>query len=82
VNAVAPAAVNTPALEKWSKEQPDPSSIKEYLDHIHPLGYCPGGDVIADVCVFLLSEKARFITGCILPVSGGAELGYRFLNQK
>ena len=34
-------------------------------------------DVIADAAVFLLSAKARFITGCILPVSGGAELGYR-----
>ena len=22
-------------------------------------------------------DKARFITGCVLPVSGGAELGYR-----
>jgi len=41
------------------------------------LGYCPRGDVIADAAVFLLSSKARFITGCILPVSGGAELGYR-----
>jgi len=33
--------------------------------------------VIADAAVFLLSPKARFITGCILPVTGGAELGYR-----
>ena len=32
---------------------------------------------IADACVFLLSEKARFITGHIMHVSGGAELGYR-----
>ncbi|WP_246859020.1 SDR family oxidoreductase [Chitinophaga sp. XS-30] len=32
-------------------------------------------DVIADACVFLLSDKARFITGHILPVSGGTELG-------
>jgi hypothetical protein len=24
-----------------------------------------------------MSNAARFITGCILPVSGGAELGYR-----
>jgi meso-butanediol dehydrogenase/(S,S)-butanediol dehydrogenase/diacetyl reductase len=33
--------------------------------------------VISDACVFLLSEKARFITGHIMHVSGGAELGYR-----
>jgi meso-butanediol dehydrogenase/(S,S)-butanediol dehydrogenase/diacetyl reductase len=77
VNAVAPAGVWTPMLRRWSAEQPDPASIEQYLDDIHPLGYCPEGDVIADACVFLLSEKARFITGTILPVSGGAELGYR-----
>ncbi|MGN6494343.1 MAG: SDR family NAD(P)-dependent oxidoreductase [Agriterribacter sp.] len=77
VNAVAPAGVWTPMLRKWSSEQPQPEIMEKYLNDIHPLGYCPEGDVIADACVFLASEKAAFITGCILPVSGGAELGYR-----
>lgn len=79
VNAVAPAAVNTPMLQSWSREQPDSEAIQSYLDRLQPLGKMPGGDVIADACVFLLSDAARFITGCILPVSGGAELGYRAL---
>jgi meso-butanediol dehydrogenase/(S,S)-butanediol dehydrogenase/diacetyl reductase len=77
VNAVCPAGTWTPMLRKWCTEQPDPSSIESYLDEIHPLGYCPEGDVIADPCVFLLSSKARFITGHIMHISGGAELGYR-----
>ena len=77
VNAVCPAGVWTPMLEQWAAEQADPAGIHEYLDQIHALGYCPSGDVIGDASVFLLSERARFITGCILPVSGGAELGYR-----
>jgi NAD(P)-dependent dehydrogenase (short-subunit alcohol dehydrogenase family) len=77
VNAICPAGVWTPALEQWCGEQPEPATIRAYLDEIHALGYCPHGDVIADAAVFLLSDKARFITGCILPVSGGAELGYR-----
>ncbi|WP_160714225.1 SDR family NAD(P)-dependent oxidoreductase [Chitinophaga solisilvae] len=77
VNAVAPAAVSTPMLEKWSSEQPNADVMQQYLDRLHPLGPMPEGDVIADACVFLLSHAARFITGCILPVSGGAELGYR-----
>lgn len=77
VNAVCPAGVFTPMLEKWCEEQRDPQSMKEYLDGIHPLGYCPKPDVVADACVFLISDRARFITGCALPVSGGAELGYR-----
>ena len=77
VNAVSPAGVWTPMLRSWSQSQPDPAAMESYLNNIHALGYCPNGDVVADACVFLLSEKARFITGCILPVGGGAELGYK-----
>jgi meso-butanediol dehydrogenase / (S,S)-butanediol dehydrogenase / diacetyl reductase len=77
VNAVAPAGVSTPMVKQWIKEQPFPGQMENYLRHIHPLGYCPEGKEIADACVFLLSDLARFITGTILPVSGGAELGYR-----
>ncbi len=77
VNAVCPAGVWTPLLRKWAAEQADAEDVSNYLDSIHVLGYCPEGDVVADACVFLLSDKARFITGCLLPVSGGAELGYR-----
>ncbi|SKB48642.1 NAD(P)-dependent dehydrogenase, short-chain alcohol dehydrogenase family [Sphingobacterium nematocida] len=77
VNSVLPAAVMTPMLKVWAWEQPEPEQVFEFLEDIHLLGYCPEGDVIADACVFLLSDKARFITGVNLPVSGGAELGYR-----
>jgi NAD(P)-dependent dehydrogenase (short-subunit alcohol dehydrogenase family) len=77
VNAISPAGVWTPMLEQWAAEQPDPGAIRNYLDRIHTLGYCPHGDVVAGAAVFLLSDQSRFITGCVLPVSGGAELGYR-----
>lgn len=77
VNAVCPAGTWTPMLRQWCKEQPNPESTERYLNEIHALGYCPEGDVIADACVYLLSDKARFVTGHIMHVSGGAELGYR-----
>jgi len=77
VNAVAPAGVWTPMLREWGQEQENATEIEKYLDNMHPLGYCPEGDVVADACVFLASDMARFITGSIMPVSGGAELGYR-----
>ncbi|MDH7460265.1 SDR family NAD(P)-dependent oxidoreductase [Chitinophagaceae bacterium 26-R-25] len=77
VNTVAPAGVWTPMLRKWADEQKNTDEIENYLNDIHLLGYCPEGDVIADACVFLCSDKASFVTGCIMPVSGGAELGYR-----
>jgi NAD(P)-dependent dehydrogenase (short-subunit alcohol dehydrogenase family) len=77
VNAICPAAVWTPMLRKWASEQPDPAQMNETLAQMHPLGYCPEGDVIADAAVFLISDRARFVTGHIMHVSGGAEIGYR-----
>ena len=77
VNAVCPAGVFTPMLRKWMVDQPNPVEIEDYLNNIHALGYCPEGDVIADVAVFLISDLARFVTGNLMPVSGGAELGYK-----
>jgi NAD(P)-dependent dehydrogenase (short-subunit alcohol dehydrogenase family) len=80
VNAVCPAGVWTPMLRQWCAEQPDPASTARYLDDIHPLGFCPESSVVADACVYLLSDKARFVTGHLLHVTGGAELGYRRTN--
>ncbi len=77
VNAVCPAGAWTPMLHQWADQQPDPAAVSKYLDDIHPLGYCPESDVIADACVFLISSKARFVTGHIMHISGGAEIGYR-----
>ena len=77
VNAIAPAAIKTPMLVKWGQQQPNADRIERYLDNLQPLGKMPEGDVIADACVFLISDAARFVTGHILTVSGGAELGYR-----
>lgn len=83
VNAVSPAGVWTPMLEEWSDNQPElmKENVRNYLEAIHPIGYCPQGDVVADACTFLISDMARFITGCIMPVTGGAELGYRVVQH-
>jgi meso-butanediol dehydrogenase/(S,S)-butanediol dehydrogenase/diacetyl reductase len=77
VNAICPAIVWTPMLEQWAFAQPEPEIVRQNMGELSLLGYCPYSDVIADAAVFLLSEQARFITGCILPVSGGAEIGYK-----
>jgi meso-butanediol dehydrogenase / (S,S)-butanediol dehydrogenase / diacetyl reductase len=66
-----------PCFDSGPASLHNPAGIEEYLDRIPALGYCLEADVIADAAAFLISDKARFITGCILPVSGGAELGYR-----
>jgi len=77
VNAICPAIVWTPMLEGWAASQGVPETARQHFGKMSLLGYCPSGDVIADAATFLLSDEARFITGCILPVSGGAEIGYK-----
>jgi NAD(P)-dependent dehydrogenase (short-subunit alcohol dehydrogenase family) len=76
INALCPAGVWTDTLRAWIEKQSDPASIHEYLDRIHALGYCPEADEIAAAAAFLCSDDARFITGCVMPVSGGSECGY------
>ena len=61
---------------KKKGKQNGESVAGDYFMAAHTLK-CPDGDVIADACVFLISSKARFITGHIMHVSGGAEIGYR-----
>ena len=76
VNALCPAGVWTDTLRAWMRAQPDPSGIDTYLRQIHALGYCPEPAEVASVAAFLCSDEARFITGCVMPVSGGSECGY------
>ncbi|MFV1981714.1 MAG: SDR family NAD(P)-dependent oxidoreductase [Rhodothermia bacterium] len=77
VNAICPTGVWTGALRRWASEQPNPDDIEDYLNRIHTLGYCPEPDEIAPAAVFLCSDDAGFITGHILHISGGSEVGYR-----
>jgi NAD(P)-dependent dehydrogenase (short-subunit alcohol dehydrogenase family) len=77
VNALCPTAAWTGALRRWAAEQPNPDEIEDYLNRIHALGYCPETDEISPAAVFLCSDEARFITGHILHVSGGSEVGYK-----
>ena len=68
VNSISPAMVKTPILEKMFDgigEEATQNIIKK-----HPLGIGEPEDV-ANACVFLLSDAARWITGTNLVVDGG-----------
>ncbi|MEC1436301.1 elongation factor P 5-aminopentanone reductase [Bacillus spizizenii] len=65
VNAVAPGAVDTNMMNQFTL-----SEKEEIADEI-PIGRLARPQEIADATVFLLSEKASYITGQILSVNGG-----------
>lgn len=65
VNVVAPHAIETDMSKEWSEEK-----RKNIIANI-PLGRMGEPEDIAEAVVFLVSDKAKFITGEVLDVNGG-----------
>ena len=64
-NVVAPHAIETDMSKEWSEEK-----RKSIIADI-PLGHLGEPEDIAEAVVFLVSDKAKFITGEVLDVNGG-----------
>jgi NAD(P)-dependent dehydrogenase (short-subunit alcohol dehydrogenase family) len=77
VNAVCPAGVMTPLMQEWANTQYDPQAALKMVDSWHPLGRMATIEEIGEVCAFLASAEASFITGQAICPDGGAPLGYR-----
>jgi len=72
INCLCPGFIKTPLLDGLMKE---PARLAK-LTALHPLGRL--GDVrdVANAAVFLLSDKARWITGQAIAVDGGFSAGH------
>ncbi len=75
-NAVCPSSVLTPTVDKMIAQSPDAAKIVEFRKRINHLRYTAQPSEIASVVLFLASPAASFMTGAIIPVSGGSEIGY------
>ena len=75
-NAVCPSSVLTPNLDQLIAELPNSEEVIEFRNAINLLGYTATPDQVASVVVFLAGPAAAFMTGAIVPVSGGSECGY------
>jgi meso-butanediol dehydrogenase/(S,S)-butanediol dehydrogenase/diacetyl reductase len=71
VNAVCPGIVDTPMLESFFEQLPDPERSRREFATAQPLGRLARPAECAAAALFLASEQASFITGVALPVDGG-----------
>lgn len=66
-NAIAPGLVDT-VMAQRTKAHPE---LLEQVAFWQPLGPIGAVDDVAEAALFLASDRARFITGVVLPVDGG-----------
>lgn len=65
VNAIAPGFIKTPMTENL------PENIKENYRKLIPLGREGTPEDVANLCLFLASDDASYITGQVIRVDGG-----------
>ena len=65
INAVGPGYIDTPLLSQLSAE------VKAQLVDLHPIGRLGKASEVAELVIWLSSDKASFVTGSYYPVDGG-----------
>ncbi|MYZ44666.1 SDR family oxidoreductase [Schauerella aestuarii] len=65
VNGLAPGRISTPLLKSV------PQEINDAVARVTALKRLGTPEEVADACVFLASDQARFVTGQVLDVAGG-----------
>jgi NAD(P)-dependent dehydrogenase (short-subunit alcohol dehydrogenase family) len=67
INAVGPGFINTPLLTEAGIDD----ATKTFLTGLHPIGRLGESSEVAELVVWLSSDKASFVTGSYYPVDGG-----------
>ena len=76
VNAVAPGNILFPGGNWDNKLKKDPEAITQLIKEKVPLNTFGEPEDIANVVAFLLSEKAKFITGSCVVADGGQTMSF------
>lgn len=66
VNAVGPGFIKTPLIDENLPEEQ-----QEQLAHMHPIGRLGKPQEVAELCLWLASDKSSFVNGSYYAVDGG-----------
>ena len=71
VNAVCPGTVDTPMLAWAASLDPNPQSVYDACNAMHPIGRIAQPREIGEVVAFLAHENSSFVTGAVWTADGG-----------
>lgn len=71
VNSVNPGVIETDVFQNGGMTQKETEAFFERCKSTHPLGRIGRPQEVADAIAFLVSDRASFITGELLPIDGG-----------
>lgn len=71
VNCVCPSGIKTPLMDWQFKSSPDPQYEEQRVIDLHPVGRMADPAELAEMIVYLASDKASYITGSAFSFDGG-----------
>jgi NAD(P)-dependent dehydrogenase (short-subunit alcohol dehydrogenase family) len=71
VNAVGCGTVDTPLVRRSAEASGDPEAFHAMLRDGHPIGRIASPEEVADLYVYLASDRAAFFTGATVMIDGG-----------
>ena len=77
VNAIAPASIDTPLLRASFARTADPAAALAKNAERHPLGRIGTPEEVAELALFLASDRASWMTGSVHAIDGGASVTRR-----
>ncbi len=76
VNAVLPGNILSDNRKQATAARPDAAEFDRWIDSHQPCGRSGTVEEVGQLCLFLATDCASYLTGTEIIISGGSELGY------